>query len=520
LTLPSLLFLIMLKPTATSRKSPKDWYRIKSYPHIGLVLTPSERGQIAAYVTDKAKVSTHAFSPFIHRNITVRKFRREICHDGTRSSLRKPSKKSRDIYYSNHIDSNIYSYYTSLIQGQYEKILSNSGLSECVTAYRQIKLESTNPNSRNKCNIDFANDVFSHIRIQNEDLVAIAFDIKSFFDNLDHKYLKRAWRYIMDTGADLPCDHYNVFRNITKFSFVRENKIFNLFQSRILVSRSTGLKQKSIKRKKYLRNKGATAYCRKEGVAELREHGLINANKFVANQHSKKLRTNGIPQGSPISATLANVYMFWFDQRANEMINQLGGIYRRYSDDMVVICDPKDEQKIIDFFMDEIKGCHLEIQSAKTQIFHLKYDIVQNRHFCFEKNINTQRLTANRNFEYLGFQFDGYFTLLKNSSLASYYRKMKKSIKRGKFHAKYNRTYAKGKLFMNRLYKRFTYLGSSRRILYKRDPVNKSNFILSKKLDWGNYLTYAKLASNILPDNKIKSQISRHWKIFHALVKS
>ena len=53
----------------------------------------------------------------------------------------------------------------------------------------------------------------------------------------------------------------------------------------------------------------------------------------------------GIPQGSPISAVLANIYMLDFDYEINKYLESIGGIYRRYSDDMVAICplDKKDE---------------------------------------------------------------------------------------------------------------------------------------------------------------------------------
>ena len=43
-------------------------------------------------------------------------------------------------------------------------------------------------------------------------------------------------------------------------------------------------------------------------------------------------------------------------------------------------------------------------------------------------------------------------------------------------------------------------------------------FILSHRYDWGNFLTYAKLASETIPDNKIGGQVKRHWKIFHKLL--
>ena len=171
------------------------------------------------------------------------------------------------------------------------------------------------------------------------------------------------------------------------------------------------------------------------------------------------------------------------------------------------------------YFLNTIKEYCLEIQKAKTQVFHFLKNEKENRYYCSEKNLNTNRLQNNTNFEYLGFQFDGHYTLLKSSSIASYYRKMKRSFARGKFYTLHNKTKLKGELFKSRLYKRFTYLGSNRRRIYMRDKNHSDRFILSHKYDWGNFLTYAKLASMIIPDNKIAGQVKRHWKYFHKLVK-
>mgnify|MGYP006302626087 FL=1 len=99
-----------MRTTILIGKRKKDWFRLKRYPHIGMQLEPKDRVWIEPYVKNKEAISKHAFYPFIHRQLKVRKFRKEICHDGTRSELRKPSTKERDIFFSNHLDSNIFSY--------------------------------------------------------------------------------------------------------------------------------------------------------------------------------------------------------------------------------------------------------------------------------------------------------------------------------------------------------------------------------------------------------------------------
>jgi hypothetical protein len=151
-------------------------------------------------------------------------------------------------------------------------------------------------------------------------------------------------------------------------------------------------------------------------------------------------------------------------------------------------------------------------------VFHFIKSTKTGKFECWEKNLNTNKLNNNTRFEYLGFQFDGFYTLLKSSSIASFYRKIKRSIRRGNFYSIFNKTQTKGELFKNRLYKRFTHLGAHRRRIYQRDKNDPSKFVVTEKYDWGNYLSYAYLAADIIPDNKIRKQVSKHWKKFHELI--
>ena len=497
----------------------KDWFKLKRYPHIGLQLELKDRKWIEPYVKDKNAIASHAFYPFIHRQLKVRKFRKEICHDGTRSSLRKPAFKKRDVFFSNHIDSNIYSYYSELLSIEYEKTIRELEISKCVTAYRKIKLHPHKEKSRYKCNVDFANDVFQFIKFnKGKDLVAITFDIKSFFDNLDHQLLKKNWKRIINSGIDLPPNHYNVFRNITKFSYIEEKSLFNLYKNRIIVVRKPkNFKEITVKKKNYLRNKKAVAYCSKENIDEIRRLKLIKANKYL-DEERKELRIKGIPQGSPISAILANIYMIDFDTKAGKLLNGIDGVYQRYSDDMIAICPIEYEEKIIEHFLTLVKDLKLEIQISKTQVFHFPFDQKTNRHYCFEKNSNTKKLQNNTLFEYLGFQFDGFNTLIKSSSVANYYRKMNRSFARSRFYTFHNKAITKGQIFKTRLYKKFTHVGSNRRRIYQRHPYKTNVFFKSYKYDWGNFISYANLAKKTIPDNKIGGQLKRHWRKFHELM--
>ncbi len=497
----------------------KDWFRLKRYPHIGLPLQLSDRGWVENYVSNPKKVESHSFFPFIHRKISVRKFRRDKNKNSETPKLRVATYKVREVYYANHLDSNIYSYYSSLLKDLYEVKLKESGADNCVTAYRRIKLYE-NETSRNKCNVDFANDIFEYIKSNNKrNLVSITFDITSFFDNLNHDKLKKAWCDVLNE-TKLPESHYAVFRNLTKFSYLELEDIFEEFKNDIIIKKDDITKRIKVDRLALLKNKDAIAFCEtKDFDLRIRKKKLIKKNKH-SDKQGTALRNKGIPQGSPISSTLANIYLLQFDKIINEEISKIGGIYRRYSDDMVVIADEEFKDKIIEIFNLNISALDLEIQPSKTQIFYFKE--FGGKFTCREYNTTTGLLTSNSKFEYLGFTFDGETIYLKSSGISKFYRKMKRSINRGGFYAKYGKNEV-GKLFKNRLYKRFSIRGAKRRTIYKKEPNASMKWIKTNKYEWGNFLSYTELANRVFKKSnmkcKIKSQTRNHWAILHKLMK-
>ncbi len=484
------------------------WFKIKKYPHIGEQLTIKDYGWVKTYVQNPEKIKNHSFCPFIHRTSKIKRFRKVYDNGILTSDNRKASIKKRELYYANHIDSMVFSYYSDLLLLEYEKILKKYNIENSVTAYRKIKKTNT---GKGKCNIDFANEIFQYIKSNNEEhQIVIAFDIKSFFDNLSHKLIKESWCKVLNT-TELPDDHHNVFKNITKFSFINENELFREFKNQIKVKRYSDnknkkviFKSKEIKKKRYLRKQNAVSFCDYKDLNTLREKGLIKSNKRTKNKIGGiyEIRRKGIPQGSPISANLANIYMLDFDIKFNQLISDFNGIYRRYSDDLIVVVNPKYKEKVINKIKELISElCELEIQDKKTQIFHF----IKNNDNCFvcyqefENNI----CTINRNLEYLGFQFDGESVLIKNSSLSSYYRKMKRSIKRRITYSKITKNQKnKDIIFENSLANKFTHIG----VKNLRKKTNKNKY--------GNYISYVYKAYELINDKKIKNQVRNHYKIF------
>ena len=182
-------------------------------------------------------------------------------------------------------------------------------------------------------------------------------------------------------------------------------------------------------------------------------------------------------------------------------------MYRRYSDDIVLACPVELETTVQNVITQKLAELKLEAQADKTQsfLFERRNGTIQ----CLEKKQND--FFTNKRFSYLGFEFDGETALLKSSSLAKFYRRMKKSIRAAQFHAfRHTNKTTRGELFKNRLYKRFTYLGSQRK--RRHDSVPKT--------DWGNYLAYANKANYIMEGSKIKRQVRKHWRIFHKLMEN
>lgn len=509
-------------------KKKKDWFKIKKYPHIDLPLKVSDRHiWIEKYVKSKETIAEHSFSPFIHKTSKVRKFRKKYSKDDGKLIIksingeiknRTSDIKKRELYYANHLDSLIFSYYSKILADKYEEKLKKNNLSEVVNAYRSVPILFSDLDGPNKSNINFANDVFNFIRTYDEsEFLVIAFDIKSFFDNLNHKILLQSWMDVMEVSK-LSKDHFNVFKNITRFSYVDIVDLFEEFKNKIFVqnrSRNGELlpvKRKAVSRLKFMRNQGAIAFCEKKEFLKVKNK-LLKNSKTIKKDGIVKPRNFGIPQGSPISSTLANIYLYEFDKKINEHVKE-NGIYRRYSDDMIVVCPKSMKRSVEDLFYNSIKGFELEIQKEKTQIFHFKRN--GEKLICGQEFL--KKINWNKNFIYLGFEFDGKNTLIRSASLSGYYRKMKRSVLRAK--NKSNQEYNKntGEVFKRRLLRKFSYKGAQRRRKWKLD-AKTGHHIKTDFYDWGNFLSYALKASKTMNNNKIKKQIKNHWKKINKILK-
>lgn len=388
------------------------WFKTRGYLHFDL---PISCNQAESIVKNSVKVQRHPFYPFILNTIMSKKIRKDKVTGVIHTKI-----KTRPVQYASHVDSHIYSYYTHLLNIQYEETIKKLGIEDSVLAFRKL----------GKSNIDYANNAFNEI-IKRQECTAVALDIKGFFDTLNHSILKQAWCKVINCDR-LPNDHYSVFKSLTKFSSVEKDRLYTEFNI-------------SIHNPKNKNNR----ICEPDQFrSRVRDAGMIIVNK----DHF------GIPQGSPISALLSNIYMVDFDLKITNLIKKLNGSYYRYCDDILFIVPSDYKDTIIKQASDEIKKLKLEINNDKTEIRDFKV-------------VNGQ-LKSRQSLQYLGFTFDGQHKLIRSAALARYSERMKAGVRLAKLtRIKCNRTRIhKGqppqKVYKKKLYERYSHLGQRNFVRY------------------------------------------------------
>ncbi|MDN3665715.1 reverse transcriptase domain-containing protein [Algibacter miyuki] len=491
-------------------KAQKDWFKDRGYPHFTNKTPMSIRKNIERFVTNQKKVAQHSFSPLIFKEIKQRRYKLSKFNDVKRRSHKKlkhdkivSNSKIREILYATHIDAHIYSYYTQqIITPKYEAYLEqNPLLSNSITAYRQIE---TDNKLKFKNNVHFAKDVFDEIK-RRENCVALVLDIENFFPSLNHKKLKLAWAKILGHKT-LPKDHFNLFKATTKFSYVKLKDLKT--------------KNSHFDEKELSKHRKAGKHTFFENIKDLIDSDVI-IHKNQKHDDDKNLM--GIPQGLPISALLANIYMLDFDKAVlNELTLNHNVFYRRYSDDIVVICKEHQISLIEEFVKNEMTKNKLTVSLEKTE--KTLFKINNSRLQCYKIKKNGS-LKENIPLNYLGFEFYGYQTLIKSKNLAKFYREMKQTIKRKHKRVeiiKEKHLMDDAPIFKRKLYRLFSFKGEKSRML----PAKRTNYIDGKaQTDYfdrkfrGNYLRYAYRASDDLEAPEIKRQLRNHWEILQKTMK-
>lgn len=375
---------------------------LKHYPHFD---APISLKDIERLVTDEKRVASNNFFPFFLYHEEWQPYRS--------ADAAKPEKKSRPIRYGARRDAYIFAHYRRKLSVNYENRLDEMGISDCPIAYRQIPKPGT---YGGKCNIDFAKDAFDEVD-RLGDCVAVALDIKGYFENISHSRIKSIWCDLL--GVDeLPADHYAVFKNITKYHFVDQRLVYKRLGYFGLIKRGKhfieGFKVPYRKMPKQL--------CSPEDFRAK----ICGGDPAFPSLIQKNELPHGVPQGAPISDLIANFYLIDFDAKLNQFARERGGRYMRYSDDILLIVPGPEAETAIAYATDEIQkhGEQLEIKAAKTCVVKFTRS---GHELSYEHLTGPQ---GKNGLEYLGFRYDGKKVYVRESTISRLYRKVSVAAKR------------------------------------------------------------------------------------------
>ncbi|WP_228446325.1 reverse transcriptase domain-containing protein [Chryseobacterium sp. 18068] len=524
------------------------WLKEKGYLHISPSLKIGDEWEnYYRLITNKKFVEKYAFYPLIHTNIIDRKFKkadsekhcsvgRKHCHTLKKNGNPEKSNKLRPLHYASHMDALVYGYYKEILDELYEKKLKeNHKLDAAVNAYRKIQI--SDKDIKGKSTIHFAKEAFDEIKKRGEadEVCVLTFDLKGFFPSLNHQFLKQKWKWLL--GVDeLPKDHYNVFKACTKFRYVllddlriknyRSGRKFGFDESKLAAIR----KEKGYKC--FFKNNEEFRKAISEG--KLR----VFKNPFYSDE---KINT-GIPQGLPISALLANLYLYDFDLKIiNELVEDRDVYYKRYSDDIVVVCKPNEAEFIENYVYGLVKQSKVNISENKTEKFVF-------RKVTFSPKRNDKRLTCFKIDKkskqeiqtpllYLGFEFRGYKTVIKSANLSKYYRKIISITKRRCARAKMvleKNPEAKRAVFINQIKKLYNKplkindsASSEKKNLRRKFSKFKKNergfydfehYTQKGSKKDSNYYSYVKRCCSIFEEGHFMDQIKKRRHIVYKCI--
>ena len=342
----------------------------KPYAHFDLRVSLS-MPSIRKYVMDRSKIVTHSFYPFIH-------FEKKNSRYG-----KKGPKKPRELYYCSHLDRCVYQRYAFLLNYQYNIWACENNIDDVAIAYRD---------NLGKNNIDFAKDAFEAIRSFPQCFILVG-DFTNFFDNLEHQYLKKMMCEVLGVER-LPQDYFSIFKNITRFS--------SWDWKDIVKAAGENIEERGIRKK--INSKDT----------------VLNKEQFQKSKKDIKKNVSGVgvPQGSPISAVLSNIYMIEFDKDIKRYVASKGGIYMRYSDDFIIVLPYERDTENADFtsyifsYVESMKGL-IDLQKEKTSCYTYKNEVV------YEGDRPSS-------INYLGFLFDGKSIRIRPRAITKYYYRMRR----------------------------------------------------------------------------------------------
>ena len=407
-------------------------YHTKRYLHIDRILFYTDK--IKSYVENPEKVSQHGFFPFLKYMKNQSKF---LGYDKDVAGKRKT--KERQIMVASHIDGFIYSHYGSVISEKYNEWALLHGIDECSIAYRN--------NKKGKSNIQFAAEVITTI-IKYQKCYIWVGDFTKFFDNLNHKCLKQCLRDVLNV-THMSKDYYQVLKSLTNYSYI------DLKQLRYLLTQ-----------------RGINFEKNKRYFSSIKEFRKFQQETKLTQKNTGSV---GIPQGSALSGLLANIYMIHVDEEIQKIVQSSNGIYRRYSDDFIIVIPATGDCSMIEFgniqerIKKIIKLAKVELQQEKTVSYVYENEAI----WDFDSYEGFKK--KNSAVTYLGFRFDGKIVSARQRSVYKFYRGAKKTISRAvRLSKKKN---SKTLLRQSVIIKRYMDVGSKPKWDKRHNRLTYGNFI-------------------------------------------
>ena len=475
-------------------KKVEDKFKIKKYPQFDPYFNfPKDKERLHKIVGDPTgrAVAAHSFLPLV--KILVKTPRYRYQEEDSSYSLET---KIRPISFASHFDGYIYGFYSFGLNEIYQSYIKNQGFDESILAYR------TDLNG--KCNIQFAKEVFDEIKLRGE-CTAIAIDIRGYFDSIDHEILKEMWCKVLGIST-LPTDQYRIYRSLTNYSYVNKSSLLKHFKINL---------EKKRRKKEHWQtlldlipdDLGGSSFHEKFDLTR-------NAKLIVTNRPKKKdgiLTQKGIPQGSPLSALLSNIYLIDFDDYMCKYGKQEGFVYRRYCDDIIIVCTSEKANIIMQVLTHELTDRYkLTIQDKKTEVI----DFIHNEKAVIrshKRNLDPDSLTYAspsitpnnyKNLQYLGFEFNGHNIYIRPGSLSRYFRKMKGRIVKTVIMA-YSRQSKSNIISKQQIFHRYSHLGKRNFLSYAYNASKKYYTNSKKEVKEG------------LDSPSIRRQLAAHFRIIN-----
>ncbi len=125
----------------------------------------------------------------------------------------------------------------------------------------------------------------------------------------------------------------------------------------------------------------------------------------------------------------ANLSMLDFDTTVHAIVSAVGGSYRRYSDDILILCSAEH--------MAALEAVVEEALTVHTKTLSLNADKREEAHFALPGLvlIPCAPRTSGKPLQYLGFTFDGERACIRGGTISRYYRRMSSSVRVAKVRA-------------------------------------------------------------------------------------